>query len=302
MKKLLILFVCISIYVGVFIGIGSVQASTGTASLEQDIITLQKQYSEDFRKEVKDSYYGRVYLSMKYRLSLQVGEISLSVPFHHELQTKSLSCEANAATDLINYYRLNKGFSPITEAYFLSRLPIHEESMIRVKHQGQGSSYIWGDPDKYFVGQLNGKQSSNRSVFSGYGISPTGIAPVIKNMLLAEKLTVQTGALSEHNILSSLAHGNPIMFWYILPTSINKNGTKHYDTNPISWQTLEGKYVNGYIGQHVGIIVGAHFNESGHIQTISFYQGRKESLDTMDFEEVQKFGAYFPDGLYVREK
>ena len=82
------------------------------------------------------SYYFQAYLFMRYSLSLKMGRIHLSIPFQHALQTESLSCEANSATDLINYYRRERGVSPITEEDFLSILPIREEAMVRVKQRG----------------------------------------------------------------------------------------------------------------------------------------------------------------------
>lgn len=108
-----------------------------------------------------------------------------------------------------------------------------------VKLPGQVARYVWGDPDQHFVGRIDGRQSSNRAAFTGYGIHPDGIAPIIDNILTVQNLTIKKDAFESRKVLDSLAKKNPVMFWYLLPVGANPDGSKQYATNPVSWESPE---------------------------------------------------------------
>lgn len=254
----------------------------------------EKIYSE---KISPNSFYFKAYLAMREKLSNLEWKLRLTVRFTHTLQSRKLSCEANTSTDLINYYRSNGNLNTIHEEDFIRFLPVQEGGLGR-----SDSDFVWWDPNKYFVGSLDGKQSSNPNIFSGYGIYADGIAPVINRFLQAQNLQVRKGVFDEQKILDSLASGHPVMFWYLSPISENDDGVKKYSTRPIIWKTPEGKEIRGYIGEHVGLIVGADIDNSGHITTVSYYQGRSETLERASFRDIQKVTSFFNEALYVEKK
>ncbi|MDD5377391.1 MAG: hypothetical protein PHH16_04755 [Candidatus Gracilibacteria bacterium] len=244
-----------------------------------------------------NSAYFKAYLSLREKLVSLEGKLHLPTRFVHSVQSRKLSCEANTATDLINFYRTNSHLVTMNENDFINSLPIRSDKIVHTK-----TDFIWGDPNRYFVGNMDGKQSSNPNIFTGYGIYADGIAPIINRFLSPQNLFVQPGTFDERHILDSLSEKHPVMFWYLSAISESENGEKKYSTKPIVWKTPEGKDIRGYIGEHAGLIVGADFDRSGHITTVSYYQGRSESLETANFQELQKLSSFFNEALYVEKR
>lgn len=181
-----------------------------------------------------NSAYFKAYLSMRERLLPLNGKLHLTPRFTHLPQSLKLSCEANTATDLINFYRTNSRLVAVNESDFINLLPIRPDGIVRTQ-----TDFIWGDPNKYFVGSMDGKQSSNPNIFSGYGIYASGILPTINQFLSQLDLFVQKGTFDERRILDSLSNKNPVMFWYLSAISENDDGVKKYSTKPIVWKTPE---------------------------------------------------------------
>lgn len=199
----------------------------------QDDLSIMRE-TIGIEKISPNSPYFKAYLSMRERLILLGGQLHLPIYFTHSLQSRKLSCEANTATDLINFYRTNSNLIAMNETDFIDFLPIQSNGIIHTR-----TDFIWGDPEKYFVGNMDGKQSSNMDIFTGYGIYADGIAPVINHFLSPQNLSVQSGIFDEHHIINSLATQHPIMFWYLSAISENENGIKKYSTQPIVWKTPE---------------------------------------------------------------
>lgn len=181
-----------------------------------------------------NSPYFKAYLSMRERLISLEGKFRLTSRFTHLPQSLKLSCEANTATDLINFYRTNSRLVAMNESDFINLLPIRSDGLVRTE-----TDFIWGDPNKYFVGSMSGKQSSNPNIFSGYGIYADGISPIINQFLSQLGLSAQKETFDERKILDSLSSKNPVMFWYLSSISENDDGVKKYSTKPIIWKTPE---------------------------------------------------------------
>lgn len=181
-----------------------------------------------------NSAYFKAYLSLRERLVPLGGKLRLPTRFTHSLQSRKLSCEANTATDLINFYRTGSNLVAMNESDFITFLPIVSDGILRTE-----GNFIWGDPNKYFVGSMDGKQSSNPNIFSGYGIYASGIMPIINHFLSSQDLSVQRGAFDERRILDSLSKKHPVMFWYLSAIAENDDGVKKYSTKPIVWKTPE---------------------------------------------------------------
>lgn len=181
-----------------------------------------------------NSAYFKAYLSLREKLVPLGGKFRLPTRFTHSLQSRKLSCEANTATDLINFYRTGSNLIAMNESDFITFLPIISDGILRTE-----GNFIWGDPNKYFVGSMDGKQSSNPNIFSGYGIYASGIMPVINHFLSSQDLSVQRGTFDERSILDSLSKKHPVMFWYLSAIAENDDGVKKYSTKPIVWKTPE---------------------------------------------------------------
>lgn len=248
-----------------------------------------------------NSAYFIAYKYLRNELTSIGKTIRINSPISHLLQTKKLSCESNSATDLINHYRTLSGLSNITEEEFIEALPIREDAMVQVKIPWETSKFIWGNPNEYFVGFMDGKQRTNRSEFTGYGVHAGGIIWTINTFLKKQWLIAKKGIFSQQEILSSLHSWDPVMFWYLLPTGNKEDGTPRYATNPIEWETPEGLNIKGYIGEHVGVIVWADFDDSGNIEYIYFYQGRNESLEKVSFAEIEKTASLFNETISVHK-
>ena len=113
--------------------------------------------------------------------------------------------------DLINYYRLGNGESVVPESTFVFLLP-SDSSLPRY----QNGTRIWGDPDRAFVGKIDGRQSANPAKLTGYGIHAEGILPYVKRELKKYGLTAQKKPFDSDSIRDSLAAGHPVFFWYVL--------------------------------------------------------------------------------------
>lgn len=199
---------------------------------QSDLATMKEIIKTE--KISPNSLYFKAYLSLRERIASLKGQLRLPVRFTHSLQLRKLSCESNTATDLINFYRTNSGLVAMNEVDFINILPIRSGKIVRTN-----ANFIWGDPNKYFVGNLDGKQSSNPNLFTGYGIYADGIVPIINRFLSLQNLSVQKGIFDERRILDSLSKKHPIMFWYLSAISENDDGVKKYSTKPIIWKTPE---------------------------------------------------------------
>ena len=144
----------------------------------------------------------------------------LNIPVYY--QQKPLSCEVASLKMALNY----KG-SSISEAALFNGL-----GNDTTPRQGD----TWGDPYQFFVGDANGHQNT-----TGYGVYAGPIAAVSSQYRSAQSLS----GMSTSQVAGYLAQGNPVIFW----------GTAG-NAKPDQWTTTGGRQINGWIGEHVRLLVG----------------------------------------------
>ncbi|MDD2487748.1 MAG: hypothetical protein PHS92_05260 [Candidatus Gracilibacteria bacterium] len=212
----------------------------------------------------------------------------------HDIQTKKLSCEANSATDFINYLYGTRSAGAINEQSVIDMIPTNSGAL----WGNSENELFWGDPSLHFVGDINGKQSRNSQKISGYGIYADPMVRIINAKISGLGIQAEKNSFSEENIIESLSKGSPVMFWYLLPVAIG-NGAG-YNFNPISWTTAEGNLINGYIGEHTGIIVGASIKEDGSINNLYYYEGREKNIQISNFAEIEKTAKMFDQMIHLK--
>lgn len=250
----------------------------------------------EMRKNIEEKRIGpntpyfQAFAFARRELVNRSGNLSLATKIPHEKQRWNLSCEANSLRDLLNYYRIGKGEAPVEESSFVFLLPADASAP-----KYENGVRIWADPDKTFVGRVDGRQSANPSKLTGYGIHASGVLPYLKNELKRYGLEAQKRGFDSDAIRNSLAMGNPVVFWYVLGADSPKGVSR------LEWKTPEGKSVTGFVGQHVGVIVGAKIGNDGKIEEASYYEGRTDSLQKESFESLSRKAKWFNEAIYVVE-
>lgn len=67
----------------------------------------------------------------------------------------------------------------------------------------------------------------------------------------------------------------------------------------MDWKTPEGKEITGYVGQHVGVIVGAKIANDGTISEVSYYEGRTANIQKESFDSLSRKAKWFDEAIYV---
>ncbi|MEK7660297.1 MAG: C39 family peptidase [Patescibacteria group bacterium] len=144
----------------------------------------------------------------------------LAVRFHR--QEHALSCEIAALKMALNFKQKNVSE---TELWVYMPYDVYEP---------RSANNVWGDPDKGFVGSINGTMPN-----SGYGIYEGPIADLAHKY--GEAKAINGGTLAE--LIAEIDAGNPVIVW------------SGYGRD-ISWNTPEGKFVRAYKGTHVRVLTG----------------------------------------------
>lgn len=147
----------------------------------------------------------------------------LKVPYHR--QEHSLSCEIAALKMVLNFYDIK-----VSENDLLKNLPFDEKGP-RLKDN------TWGDPDKGFVGNIDGAIPND-----GYGVYEKPIADLAEKFGRKAKI-FDKPALSD--VLAEVAAGHPVIAWGTLSSG-----------KDISWKTKDGKFVKAIYGEHTRVIIG----------------------------------------------
>lgn len=146
--------------------------------------------------------------------------VQLSVMPHH--QEHSLSCEIATLKMALSVYGID-----IAESEILEYLPFDATPK---------NKNIWGDPNKGFVGNIDGK-----SITSGYGVYWEPLAKIGDRWR-------QTEILYNAEIKDLVMHlnsGHPIILWGYIGS-----GKK------ISWLTPENKEIQAIKGEHTRLLIG----------------------------------------------
>ena len=253
-----------------------------------DVEKMRKTVEE--RKIGPDTRYFRAYANARAQLANRGNSFSLVRRIPHAKQGWSLSCEANSMRDLVNFYRLGRGESAAPESSFVFVLPADPDP----PEYRDGIRY-WADPAKTFVGRVDGKQSINPQKLTGYGIHADGILPAIRTELKRYGYGASKRGFESDAIRDSLIAGHPVMFWYVL-------GADQHAPNRLDWKTEGGKSVVGYVGQHVGVIIGGKIGADGKLAEVTYVEGRCETPHTETFDDLSLKAKWFNEAIYVTEK
>ena len=163
-------------------------------------------------------YYEQL---MHAKLSLMPeATIEVDVPFHR--QEHSLSCEVAALKMAMAGHGVDVSESELIELLEFDRTP--------------KTGDIWGDPDRGFVGSIDGKMFGD-----GYGVYAGPIARLGLRWLRTESFRQGTA----QQLAWHLFDGNPVIIWGFV-------GRGRAD----SWQTPYGKIVNAIDGEHTKVVYG----------------------------------------------
>lgn len=163
-----------------------------------------------------------------------VNRFILPVPLYY--QQHSLSCEIAALRMALAGVGVKLNESDIIEI-----MPINPAPRV---------GNIWGDPDKEFVGSIDGTQNT-----TGYGVH----WPVIADLAKEWRPESEGGSGGTYaDIVRELKAGHPIIYW----------GVAKSNMVPDPWQTIEGKEIKAWTGEHVRTIIGYEGNDINPIYLI----------------------------------
>ncbi len=147
----------------------------------------------------------------------------LDVPFHK--QAHPVTCEVASLRMVLDYYGL-----PMSEDDLLTHLHFDTTDPITPDR-------IWGDPEKGFVGDVDG------SIFegTGYGVHDGPIRQLAKLFLNS----VEIKDPDVMKIVGLVSGGKPVIVWGLLSSR-----------KTVSWRTEEGREVEVYPGEHARVVVG----------------------------------------------
>jgi len=217
-----------------------------------------------------------------YKSTFKEKTILLNTDIWHEMQVKSLSCEANTVKDLINFYNNQYWLESVSEDTIINQIPF-DKSILKKQDLGFGYDWYWWDPDEVFVWNIAWAQSSNGNKFSGYWIHARPLVPLLEKYLSQLWFEVKSGEFDEKLVIESLENWNPVVFWYV--HSGKTVGQKSFV--PFSRTTYSWKKVTVYIWEHVGIILWVDIDSEGKIEKVYYYDGLDPYLQVDNFENIR---------------
>ncbi|MFN7161083.1 MAG: C39 family peptidase [Candidatus Gracilibacteria bacterium] len=188
--------------------------------------------------------------------------VELAVKFYK--QQRNLSCEMASLRSLLSFYG-----KEVAEKDLLATLGV--DGPVKM------TDGVWGDPQKGFVGNVDGKQATK----TGYGTYWQAVARVGASYY--DKIGYFEGS-SVSFLTSSILEGKPVIIWGLLPAT---GGNFE-----ITWKTEEGKSVTGYNGEHSYLVYGFVGPKEAptKILVVDPWYGYKE-IDTAKFDGFwSKFG------------
>ncbi len=149
----------------------------------------------------------------------------ITVPLEFKKQEHSVTCEIAALRMALNYLG-----SDVTEDELIARIPFDTK-------RPKTSDNIWGDPDKGFVGSVDG------SIFlgTGYGVYEEPIRDLA--LSYRDSFIIENAKLSR--VLGEVDKGNPVIVWGLLSNE---------DT--MEWYTKKGKKITAFPGEHARVVIG----------------------------------------------
>ncbi|OGL73933.1 hypothetical protein A3D73_02650 [Candidatus Uhrbacteria bacterium RIFCSPHIGHO2_02_FULL_60_44] len=149
----------------------------------------------------------------------------LAVPFHK--QEHALSCEVASLRSALHAIGTN-----VSEDILMGALRVDPTSKRQV-----GSRLTWGDPDKGFVGDIDGKMPG-----TGYGVHAGPIAELASFYAS----TTRIRANDARAIVRAIDAGHPVIAWSVLGSRPRR----------LSWSGPDGGRVNAALYEHTVVIAG----------------------------------------------
>ena len=165
--------------------------------------------------------YHKIQLAMA---PIPAADILLPVVF--DKQDHALSCEAAVLKMALVYHGVSVDESELIDKIGTDTTP---KSI-------KNSQLIWGDPQKGFVGNIDGKMPS-----SGYGVYWEPVARAAGKYRPAASFT----GWSIDKLAGEIRKGNPVLIWGHLG-----NG------DPLSWKTSDGRTIKAVHYEHAFIVNG----------------------------------------------
>jgi uncharacterized protein YvpB len=199
------------------------------------------------------------------------GGVRLKVPWYH--QQHRLSCEAATLRMAHNY------FKPGSIDY--------DKSVLKVvgvdKRPKKGNR--WGNPNKVFVGNVNGKMMS-----TGYGVH---YAPIAR---AATKYSPCRPALklvnpSRATISKYVAMGFPVIVW-----GAHRGATGIYKKK---WTAWDGDPITAWSVEHVWVVVGFH-GKAGKPTSFIVHNPSGSARQKVSLKAFDAFTKYFRRAVVVR--
>lgn len=162
----------------------------------------------------------------KVKENLATQRVELPVKFYK--QERNLSCEMASLRSFLSFYGQEIG-----EKDLLATLGVDGPLSI--------TDGVWGDPQKGFVGNVDGKQANK----TGYGTYWQAVARV------GASYYSKIGYFENSSVTfltDSILEGKPVIIWGMLPS---KGGNFE-----MTWKTEDGQSVTGYNGEHSFLVYG----------------------------------------------
>lgn len=172
----------------------------------------------------------------------------LEVPYFEQIYT--LSCEVANVQMILNFFGIsNEDQDTLMEkmGYATPFLPEFDEN----------DQMIWGDPDKGFVGQVDGfmiHRTKGIRGATGWGTSNKTVARLMKQFY--PKSYADSGSTTD--LKRQLDSGNPVIFWHV---------RDDMSLDVEQYKTPEGKIIE-LKQYHVALINGYLINEQGQAEYV----------------------------------
>jgi uncharacterized protein YvpB len=187
----------------------------------------------------------------------------LDVPLYQQIYT--LSCEVTTVEMILSYFGTKGGENQDT---LMQKLGYADP----IVPEFRGDTMIWGDPDKGFVGRVDGYMIDlNVGIrgATGWGVDKGPTARLLRQFHPQS----YEGTGSINSLISNLDQGNPVIYWHV---------RDEFSPEVYQYQTFSGKTVD-LKQYHVALVTGYEVDAAGQITFIindpDFGQYRINSVD-----------------------
>lgn len=149
------------------------------------------------------------------------------LPVEFDKQDHALSCEIATLKMVLKYRGVAEDEETLIQKIGFDPTP---------KTKDKKGNLIWGDPEKAFVGDIDGKM-----LVDGYGVYWLPIENVARDYRDA----ISFEGWDEKKLANEISHGNPVIIWGFLGSG-----------KPASWRTVDGKQISTVYYEHTFVVHG----------------------------------------------